>query len=99
MDLVDLAKKANPYLCNEEHKQEHNQIADEWLSHEVGVSQTDERRNCSWQNNLSKTQTLMEGWRLFMKTLGSCKTPGRVPNGPKHDTWSNGPKDSVAAPW
>ena len=21
-DLVDLAKKANPYLCNEEHKQE-----------------------------------------------------------------------------
>ena len=21
------------------------------------------------------------------------------PNGPKHDTWSNGPKDGVAAPW
>ena len=34
-----------------------------------------------------------------MKTLGSCKTPGRAPNGPKHDTWSNGPKDGVAAPW
>ena len=33
-DLVDLAKKANPYLRNEEHKQEQeksNQIADEWL--------------------------------------------------------------------
>ena len=31
-DLVDLAKKANPYLSNEEHKQnnkESNQIADE----------------------------------------------------------------------
>ena len=34
-----------------------------------------------------------------MKTLGSCKTPGRAPNGPKQDTWSNGLKDSVAAPW
>ena len=21
------------------------------------------------------------------------------PNGPKHDTWSNGPKDGVVAPW
>ena len=34
-----------------------------------------------------------------MKTLGSCKTPRRAPNGTKHDTWSNGPKDGVAAPW
>ena len=34
-----------------------------------------------------------------MKTLGLCKTLGRAPNGPKHDTWSNGPKDGVAAPW
>ena len=25
--------------------------------------------------------------------------PGRTPNGPKHDTRSNGPKDGVAAPW
>ena len=41
----------------------------------------------------------MEGQRLFMKTLGSCKTPGRAPNRPKLDTWSNGPKDGVAAPW
>ena len=29
MDQVDLAKKANPCLRNEEHKQERNQIADE----------------------------------------------------------------------
>ena len=29
-------------------KKERNQIAVEWLSHEVGVSQTDERWNCSW---------------------------------------------------
>ena len=21
------------------------------------------------------------------------------PNGPKHDTWSNGPKEGVATPW
>jgi hypothetical protein len=28
-------------------KKEHNQIANERLSHEVGVSQTDERQNCS----------------------------------------------------
>ena len=48
---------------------------------------------------LNKTQTLIEEWRLFMKTLGSCKTPGRTPNGPKLDTWSNGSKDGVAAPW
>ena len=41
----------------------------------------------------------MEGQRLFMKTLGSCKTPRRAPNGPKHDTRSNGPKDGVVAPW
>ena len=41
----------------------------------------------------------MEGRWLFMKTLGSCNTPGRAPNGPKHDTWSIGPKDGVAAPW
>ena len=80
-------------------KKEHNQIANEWLSHEVGDSQTDERWNCSWQNNLSKTQTLMEGQRLFMKTLGSCKSPRHTPNGPKLDTWSNGPKDGVVAPW
>ena len=33
-----------------------------------------------------------------MKTLGLFKTPGRSPNGPKHDTWSNGPKDGVAVP-
>ena len=41
----------------------------------------------------------MEGWQLFMKTLGSCKTPGRTSNGPKHDTWFNGLKDGVATPW
>ena len=98
-NLVDLAKKANPYLRNEEHKQEHNQITDVWLISQAGVSQTDERQNCSWQNNLSKTRTLMEERQLFMKTLGYCKTPGCTPNGPKHDTWSNGPKDGVAAPW
>ena len=34
-----------------------------------------------------------------MKTLGSCKTPGCTPNGPKLDKWSNGQKDGVAAPW
>ena len=41
----------------------------------------------------------MEGRQLFMKTLGSCKTPGCAPNGPKHNTWSIGQKDGVAAPW
>ena len=79
MDQVDLTKKANPYLCNEEHKQEHNQIADEWLSHEVGVSQTDERRNCSWQNNLSKTQNLMTAAAYDYKGLRVVTYPGRAP--------------------
>ena len=41
----------------------------------------------------------MEVWQLFMKILGSCKTPRSAPTGPKHDTWSNGPKDGVAAAW
>ena len=33
------------------------------------------------------------------KGLRSSPTLDRPPNGPKHDTWSNGPKDGVAAPW
>ena len=57
---------------NTSKKKERNQIADEWLSHKVGVSQTDERRNCSWQNNLSKTQTLMEERWLFMTRNKMC---------------------------
>ena len=31
--------------------------------------------------------------------INSCHPSGRAPNGPKHDTRSNGPKDSVAASW
>ena len=78
---VDLANKANPCKRNEEHKQELKRTqlnwsdsADEWLISQVGVSQTDLAANYSWQNNLSKTQTLMVWQQLFMKTLGSCKT-------------------------
>jgi len=56
-------------------KEECNPIADVWLNSWVGVSQTDLAANCSWQNNLSKIQTLMVWRLLFMKTLGSCKTP------------------------
>jgi hypothetical protein len=37
MDSVDLAKKANPYLCNEEHKQE----------------QERKQLNCRWMINLT----------------------------------------------
>ena len=33
------------------------------------------------------------------KGLRVVAYPGRAPNGPKHDTRSNGPKDGVAAPW
>ena len=33
------------------------------------------------------------------KGLRVVAYPGRAPNGPKHDTRSNGPKDSVVAPW
>ena len=75
MDQVDLANKANPCLHNEEH----NQIADERLSHEVGVSQTDERRNCSRQNNLSKTQNLMTAMAYDYKGLRVVAYPGRAP--------------------
>ena len=33
------------------------------------------------------------------KGLRVVAYPGRAPNGPKHDTRSNGPKVGVAAPW
>ena len=33
------------------------------------------------------------------KGLRVVTYPGCAPNGPKHDTQSNGPKDGVAAPW
>ena len=38
MDPIDLAKKANPCLCNEEHKQE----------------QERQQQNCRWMINLTK---------------------------------------------
>ena len=60
-------------------KKEHNQIADERLSHEVGVSQTDERRNCSQQNNLSKTQNLMMAAAYDYKGLRVIAYPVRAP--------------------
>ena len=48
--------------------------------------------------DLNKTQTL---WRA---TAANFRAPDispldAPPNGPKHDTWSNGPKDGVIAPW
>ena len=33
------------------------------------------------------------------KGLKVVAYPRRPPNGPKHDTWSNGPEDGVVAPW
>ena len=78
--------KANPYKRNEEHKQELERTqlnwsdsADEWLISQVGVSQTDLVANYSWQNNLSKTQTLTKVWRLLINSLGSYKTPWTWP--------------------
>jgi hypothetical protein len=56
---VDLTKKAYPYKCNQEHKQEHERmqlnLQMNVLTHECGVLQIVERRNCSWQINLNKT--------------------------------------------
>ena len=47
---------------------------------------------------LNKTQTLRRVTAANYRVLGV--TPLDVPpNGPKHDTRSNGPKDGVAAPW
>ena len=47
---------------------------------------------------LNKTQTLRRATAAIYRVLGI--TPLDVPpNGPKHDTRSNGPKDGVAAPW
>ena len=46
---------------------------------------------------LNKTQTLRRATAGIYRVLGV--TPLDVaPNGPKHDTRSNGPKDGVAAP-
>ena len=36
---------------------------------------------------------------MIINVLGSSPTLDAAPNGPKHDTRSNGPKDSVVAPW
>ena len=36
---------------------------------------------------------------MIIKVLESSPTLYTAPNGPKHDTRSIGPKDSVAAPW
>ena len=47
---------------------------------------------------LNKTQTLRRATAAIYRVLGV--TPRDTPpNGPKHDTRSNGPKDGVAAPW
>ena len=47
---------------------------------------------------LNKTKTLRRAMAAIYRVLGitPLDTP---PNGPKHDTRSNGPKDGVAAPW
>ena len=82
-DQVDLARKANPCLCNEEHKQEQERTQPNcrWMINlsKLGSHKPMKRRNCYWQNNLCKTQTLMEERWLFMKTLGSCKDPWMHP--------------------
>ena len=36
---------------------------------------------------------------MIIKVLGSKPTLDMPPNGPKHDTWSIGPKDGAAALW
>ena len=36
---------------------------------------------------------------MIIKVLGSSPTLDASPNGPKHNTRSNGPKEGVAAPW
>ena len=46
---------------------------------------------------LNKTQTLRRAMANNYRVLGVTPLDA-PPNGPKHDTWSNGPKDSVAAP-
>ena len=47
---------------------------------------------------LNKTQTLRRATATIYRVLG-VTPPGCAPNGPKHDTRSNGPKDGVAVPW
>jgi hypothetical protein len=59
-------------------RKEQSQIADEWLAHKIGVLQTEYRRNCSWQINLSKTH--IKWWRLLhIKGLGSWPNPRTRP--------------------
>ena len=47
---------------------------------------------------LNKTQTLRRATAGIYRVLG-VTPPDAAPNGPKHDARSNGPKDSVVAPW
>ena len=82
--------KANPCNYNEEHKQELKRMqlnwsdsADEWLISQVGVSQTDLAANCSWQNNLSKTQTVYEDSRVVQDPLDTPLMGSNTIQGPK----------------
>ena len=47
---------------------------------------------------LNKTQTLRRAMTANYRVLGVTPLDASH-NGPKHDTWSNRPKDGVAAPW
>ena len=71
-------------------KKECNQFADSRLNSRVGVSQTDERRNCLHRINLSKTQTLTWAAATYLKSLGRGRPPWTRPNGLNDDTWPMG---------
>jgi hypothetical protein len=77
--------KANPYLRNEEHKQELGccsrlgQTADERLSSQSEVSKTDESATVNDRFDLSKTpQNLMMAVVLEYKGLRVTAYPGRA---------------------
>ena len=64
----------------------------------LGGDSCSETTSVSRENQeLNKTQTLRRAMAVNYRVLGVTPLDA-PPNGPKHDTRSNGPKDGVAAP-
>ena len=65
----------------------------------LGGDSCSKMTSVSWGNQeLNKTQTLRRVTAVIYRVLDVTPLDA-PPNGPKHDTRSNGPKDGVAVPW
>jgi hypothetical protein len=95
----DLATKAYPCNCNQEHKQKQKMQSNK-LDYEMGSHKPKNGDTVQWQiDSKQNPKTLMWRWLLYIKYYGTCKSSGRNPKGFQHGTWANGPTDGETAPW